>query len=153
MVHIRHRFMTNVRVYQSSIISYHMGHIHRNAYRVCPWLTSWHGNASASLTLCERFLQKQRDIPHKGSSNPRLGCFFAVSLNKLLKNKTNKQTNKQKQGTKQNKQSRYLWFGTPWRSCEVIVMSLVGTHLNEEAKQNYCCVNLFLQSVMMQLHL
>ena len=90
MRHIRHRFMTNVHVYQSSVMSYHMGHIHRYAYRVCPWLTSWHGNASTLLTLCERFLQKQRDIPHKGWRNPHHGCFFAVSLNKLLENKPNK---------------------------------------------------------------
>ena len=49
------------------------------------------------------------DSPHKRASSTGFYVLFNTSLNKLL-----------------NKQSRFRWFGTPWRSWEVTQMGMGG---------------------------
>ena len=56
------------------------------------------------------FVSKKNPVtggfPSQGTNNAKLWCFFLVSLYKLL-----------------NNESRCCWSETPWRSCDVTVMS------------------------------
>ena len=74
-------------------------------------ITSW--TLSASLALCERNPSVSDGFHSQRPSNTELWFFISVSLNMLL-----------------SQQSSYQWFETPWRSCDVTVIS-VWRHYNE----------------------
>ena len=72
---------------------------------VCPIMTSWYGNISALLTLCEGICRWQLNSAHKGPVTRGFGVFLYVRLNKRL-----------------NSQWICRWFYPPWLSCNITVM-------------------------------
>ena len=79
-------------------------------------MTSWHGNPSILLALCNGNPPVTGGFPLKWSVRRRSGAFFVVNLNKLLR-----------------KLSSCRGFGTLWRSCDAtVIMGWYTTRMREK---------------------